>query len=163
MTIAASVKMTVSVAETVTTASEVATGATGSHNLSQSASLSEGSTPPATKAFSDEIQLASGTSTLDLTNLLDIAQRALDLSGLKVQTIMLAAPDTNTEPVTVEPAASNGYDIFGDASGHIALPPGCSACFQFHDDLPDVAPTAKDIAIASADADAKLKVVLIAG
>ena len=69
----------------------------------------------------------------------------------------------NTDPITVKPAAANGYNLFGDASGQVTLGPGDVLAVKYNDTLPDVAAGAKDITITSADAVAKYKIILGAG
>ncbi len=44
-------------------------------------------------------------------------ESAIDLSGEKLIGIALYAPSTNTNPITVEPNATDGYDLWMDGGG----------------------------------------------
>lgn len=129
----------------------------------ESGTLNAGSTPPATKAWSDERQLAGGTDTFDLTALANGNLANVDFTGLKVQLVKIVADPTNTDDIVVADGASNGYHLFGDASGQITLGPGGAALLFFQDSLPDVSGTAKNVTVTSADADAIYDIILVAG
>lgn len=137
----------------------------GTHEITgSSASLDADSSPPCTKAWSDQVQLAAGALTLDLAALnRGSLLSAENFTGLKVQVIKIKAPDTNTATVSIAPGATNGYHLFGAADGKVHLGPGDECLFKYTEQLPDVAAGAKDIALASAQADALLQIILVAG
>lgn len=163
MSITPAINFKLSVPEILGTNSELATAAQGTHNIEMRESLNGTTTPPATKAFSDEINLATGAATIDLADLEDIAGNALDFTGLKLQYLVFKAPNTNTSPVEVDVGATNGYNFAGDSASHVVIPAGGMVVLVARDNLPDVGAAAKDIDLSSADADAKLQVVLVAG
>lgn len=125
--------------------------------------LNASSTPPATKTYSDEIQLAAGAATLDLQALDRGDLTDADFTGLKVQVAIFYAHSTNTDTVTIADGAANGYEIFGDANGQVTLNPGDIIVQYCTDTLDDVAAADSEIDLSSADGDAKVDVLLIAG
>ena len=140
----------------------------GIHSMTETTSftLDSGSTPPITQVWSDEFTLSAGAATLDLTALARDAQANLDLTGLKIQAYFFATPSTNTDTVTIVDGATNGYNIFGDASGQITI--GASgqkgfAMFYAPETLQDVGASDKTIDLSSSDTDATVKVLLVAG
>ena len=70
----------------------------------------------------------SGTQTIDLTSLTNTLGQSLDLSNQRVVAGKFMSATTNTGTITIEPGASNGYDLFG-ASFKIILEPGQSYLF----------------------------------
>lgn len=77
-------------------------------------SITGTTTVPATKAFSDDITLATGRAALDLTALAGPASTTIDFTGLKLQCVKLVCPNTNTKPVTVHcKNGVTGYNLFG--------------------------------------------------
>lgn len=130
-----------------------------------SGTLDATSTPVVSQAFSDQVQLAAGTLTLDLTALIrgNATLSTLTLDGLKVQAHKWRALSTNTANVVIADGATNGYQIFGDSVGSITLGPGDQALFLYSETLQDVSATTKTIDITSGDADAKVDVLIAAG
>lgn len=125
--------------------------------------LNASSTPPASQAWSDEIDLAAGAATIDLTALARGDLSAGDWTDLKVQIAVFYADPDNTEPVVIADGAANGYEIFGDANGQVSLEPGDVEIRFCKDTLDDVAAADCEIDLTSVDADAKLHVLLVAG
>ncbi len=77
------------------------------------------STPAGTKFAGDTVTFAgsgAGTSTIDLTDLLDIERLAVTGLGLKVQEIRVQAAADNAGAVTVAAAAADGYELFGSGN-----------------------------------------------
>jgi len=121
------------------------------------------STVPATKVFSDQITLSSGTSTLDLTGLSIATLDNVDMTGLKVQLFKVKAASTNSAVLTVADGATNGYSIFGDTSGQVSLDAGTEILVYVPDKLADVSSTVKTIDFTSSDVDAIYDVIIVAG
>jgi len=118
---------------------------------------------PATKAWSDQRSLSSGTDSLDLTALVHTNLNNVDFTGLKVQLLKLKAAAANTAAIVFADASSNGYSLFGDASGQITLPAKAQALFYFGDTLADVSSTVKALTITSTDLDATYDILIVAG
>lgn len=119
--------------------------------------LSPSSTPAVTKKYSDKLTIGGSPTTLDLTSI-----GGEDWTGLKVQGFRAYAPATNSGDVTVEPNASNGYDLFKIATGEIGIPPGGHVEFLYPEGLADVGASDKSIDISGTTSDV-LEFILIAG
>lgn len=130
-------------------------------------SLNASSTVPATKASSGTKTISGGSGSLDLTAApgptVNGSATVVDMTGLKVQKVQLVAAATNTGRVLVAPHGTNGYNLFGAAACQVSLGPGESVDLTFKDTLADVASGAKVIAITSAQADAALDFLIVAG
>lgn len=135
------------------------------HNLGLAKlTLTPTSTPAISKAWSKRVALSSGSLTLDLTALSrGSALDAVDLTGLKVQAALFSAPSTNTDTVLIEEGATNGYAVFGDATGEIRLAAGGSCCFYNPEGNEDVGASALAIDFTSSDVDANVDILLVAG
>jgi hypothetical protein len=101
--------------------------------------LSPTSDPPVEKyaAWKPAIpSTSSGVLTLpiDLTDLPG-TEEDVDGTGLKVRRLRLQNPATNEGPVTIGPAAADGYHLFG-ADNEIEVPIGGSIDVSFGDDAP---------------------------
>jgi hypothetical protein len=125
--------------------------------------LNASSTPAATQVASDLITLTAGAHTIDLTAAPTRDGDTVDLSGLKVQAIKIACPTGNTEVVKLSAGASNGYNLGGDADWELPIYPGGQAVWIAPEGSPDVAAGAKEIDVASDDADAKFAIIIVAG
>lgn len=125
--------------------------------------LNATSTPVASQVASDAGALTAGAATIDLTAAPSRDGGTVDLTGLKVQAVKIACPATNTAAVVVAVGASNGYHLFGDGDGQIAIPAGGQVLFIAPEGLPDVGAAACEIDLASADADAAYSIILVAG
>lgn len=117
---------------------------------------------PATKHVLITGTLIAGAATIDLTNMTDGALTK-DFTGLKVQIFKFTNPDTNSSTITVTDGATNGYSIFGDASGQVTFPLGMTLGFTAPDVLADVSSTVKTIDLSSSDVDASYTVQIVAG
>lgn len=129
--------------------------------------LNASSTPPATKAWSDQIALSGGSGSLDLTALdrgSDLSD--VDLTGLKIQLLKLSAPSTNTAGITVERKdAVTGYNPFGTDNGdadRVTILPGMAVLVRTDDEVEDVGATRKDLTLTGSGTDA-LDIALVAG
>lgn len=129
--------------------------------------LAAATTPAVTKVYAQQLQLSSGTLTVDLTALVDGAGQALDLTGLKVQIIKIVnAPRSgaaNTDTLNVVIAAVNGYQWAGDAASEATLAIGGSLQIYNPEGTPDVGASAKDITFSSPDVDADFQLLIAAG
>ena len=128
-----------------------------------SGKLDANSTVPATKAWSDNRQLAAGSDSIDLNALPFGNLPNVDLTGVKVQLVKIKADAANTAAIKFKVGAANGYNIFGSATGEKSLPKGAQSIEFWNDQLPDVGAAAKNIDITSSDADAKYDIELVAG
>lgn len=128
-----------------------------------SGTLTASTVVPATKAWSDTRTLSAGADALDLTALVFGNLANVTFSGLKVQNIKIKAAATNTSPIVVKPAASNGYNLFGDADGQVTLGAGAEVQVYNPDTLADVGGSAKAVDVTSADVDAIYSIILVAG
>lgn len=125
--------------------------------------LNASSTPAISAQAGGEHTLTSGTETLDLTAIANQAGANVDFSGLKVQLVVIETNAANTEVVVFDVGASNGYYLFGDANGQVALGAGEMHIGIHNESRPDVSGTAKTVDVSSSDADAKYTIVLLAG
>lgn len=72
--------------------------------------LSASTDPPVTDAVFLDYALVAGTKTIDLTAVVDGFGQTIDLTGLKIQWIVLINPAGNNE-LTLEADASDGCEI----------------------------------------------------
>ena len=112
--------------------------------------------PAVTKYVAEAVAQASGggakTASIDLTAC-NGTTGVVDLTGLKVQMMRLTAAAANTGIVTIQPAASNGYAIFG-AANDLDIPAGGSITVTFGlDKLADVAAGARLIELVGTSLD----------
>ncbi len=101
--------------------------------------LSGITTPPASKVFSDRLQMLAGAFTLDLQalpqgNIIP----DIDLTGLKIQILQFTSPETNLADITITPGASDPYELSGAAMS-VTLSPGDTHIWLLNDNAPDVA------------------------
>ena len=120
---------------------------------------------PCTQQWQDSLSLTAGAATLDLTSLASGNLAAKDFTGLKVQFIKIRNRSANTAAVTIVDGATNGYNIFGDASGSVTIPAGMTLMLgaDTTEGLQDVAAADKTIDFSSSDADATVDIQIIAG
>lgn len=114
-----------------------------------SAQLGATTTPKVTKHAHLKKAMSSGAATLDLTSLTGAGDNGttVDLTGLKVQVAYFEAPASNANPVTIEPGASNGYELLG-SDFKITLQPGQKAGpFWLNNAAPTVGSSAKNLDI----------------
>lgn len=82
-------------------------------------------TPPIAEVWSDTVDLAAGTATIDLNALTRPApQSALDADTLELIIWGFAGATANTAGIEVAPDATNGYNLFGTADDKVTVYPG---------------------------------------
>lgn len=124
-----------------------------------SGTLNSGTTPPATDVLSFVKALSAGAATIDLTAITHEG-RTIDGTGKKVQIFKARNKPTNANPITIQPGASNGYDLAG-ASSKIVLNPGDHVMLYCHDTAPDIASGDKTIDLSGTGAqELELEIVL---
>lgn len=106
---------------------------------------------------------ANGSRTIDLSSLTDLAGSALDLTGLKVQLILISSNSANTAGIAFTDGATNGYNIWGDSSGSVTVQKGGVQYFYGADNLDDVGSSDKTIDVTSTDVDATYQIMIVAG
>ena len=113
--------------------------------------ISPTTTPPASKAWADEL---IGNQTLDLTALTRLVGPTVDATGLKLQAILINNLDAS-DPLIVAAGVTNGYDLSCDAgssssaAGEKTVAPGGNYLEFFNDALADVAADAKTLEITA--------------
>lgn len=85
--------------------------------------LSAGSTPPVSASSKEQLTMASGAIAIDLTNLVALGGAVLNCNGSRVRMAKFKSPKTNSNPMTVSVAGSNGYTGFG-ANFNCTIPVG---------------------------------------
>lgn len=163
MSVTANYDLKLDIFDTPAAGQDHAADQTFQHRILSSGTLDADSSAPATKAFADQRTLSGGADAIDLAALTGPLSSTVDFTELKVQLVKIKAAAANTAAIVVKPAAANGYHLFGDADGQVTLAAGCEVLMRRNDDLPDVGPTAKDLAITSSDADAVWDIELVAG
>lgn len=76
-------------------------------------SLDADSDPDVTEGGFCEKAMTAGAATIDLTALVDVQGRTINLDTLRVRAVKIRALDANAAAVTVAKGASNGYTGFG--------------------------------------------------
>ncbi len=104
--------------------------------------LNSSTTPPVTKCYAIEMEFAGSsaaedTQTIDLSDFDDIEGVAQDAQGLRLQGIHVVADADNIEEVTIGPAATNGYNLFGPGN-EIDVQPGGELAYYGHDGMPEI-------------------------
>lgn len=132
------------------------------HSLGTDDALNSSSSPAIRQTWSKRVQLSGGAFDIDLTALDRGNLPNLDLTGFKLQTLIVKAPTTNTSHVVIKPDAVNGYDVFG-VSGLMNMFAGMTLGIQGNAKLGTIGASAKIIDLSSSDADAFLDVSLTAG
>ena len=69
------------------------------------------------------------------------------MTGLKLQYFYFSNT-TGNAVMTISDGASNGYNVFGDASGQVTIDDGCAVAGWMNDKLADVASGVKTIDLA---------------
>lgn len=116
-----------------------------------------------TQVYSDRRALTAGAYTLDLRTLVGPNGVALDLNGLKVKGIIIAANAANTAGIKVVKGSVTGYSIWKTATGEVTADPGCFIVQTFGNNLAAVSATVKFIDFSSSQADAEFEIILVAG
>lgn len=121
--------------------------------------LTEGSTQAVAKVGSGDVQLSGGEAILDLTALEHPSNTTVDMTGKRVRRLVFQARSTNTAAIVITADETNGYDLKLEET----LSPGDAVAKAFQTNLAVVSPTAKRVLIESADLDAILDFVIVAG
>jgi hypothetical protein len=117
MSVIATYRSDLAVAETLTENVSLMSDKTVTHAMNTSKTLNGTSTPPATLVASGALTLSDGDGTIDLTAVIGTNGVAVDGSGLRVQSMKIRGKLGNANPITVAIGAENGYDGFGAAFG----------------------------------------------
>lgn len=131
--------------------------------IDENINFTSSTTPDVDSApYSKNLTLTGSTDNMDLYDgLVDPEGNAMALNGKRVRAIKFLAPSTNTGNVTITEAASNGYELLGDAFKFI-LTPGQSILINCDSDSPVISSTVTNIAYSGTLNDI-LKVVAIFG
>jgi hypothetical protein len=127
--------------------------------------LNASSTVPATKAYSDQIALAGGVATIDLTSLGGPISSSVTFDGLKVQLVYITCPSTNTAGITFAVGSSNGYNLFGadNASAErVEVMPGGAVLAYHPNNAEDVSATKDTIDVTGTGTEV-FNICLVAG
>jgi hypothetical protein len=87
-------------------------------------SMGASTSPPASKVAAYDVTLSTGAATIDLTALPQAGGGTQSVNGLLARYLVFVNPVSNANNITIADGASNGYLVFGDASGQITLKPG---------------------------------------
>lgn len=106
------------------------------------------STPPVSKVAEFVQTLAEGVATIDLRALTGTNGASVDGNGLRPQVVRVKNLGAND--LTIEPGASNGYDLFG-ASSVIVIPAGAHVQFFTNDGGVNIDATHKTLDLTGTD------------
>ncbi len=111
--------------QTLTTTEQplISTDNTIGSTLSGSRTSGAGTTPAVTGCAAMNVTLSTGTATVTLSTLTDIAGKAISFSGKKLREVSFTNPVTNANQIQIKEGASNGHPLFG-AAWSIILQPG---------------------------------------
>jgi len=134
------------------------------HNIgAHKATLDGGTTVDITKGWSYTGNLVAGTAKIDLTALTRSNLPDATFSGLKVKLVKIKCPAANTGVVVFADGAANGYELFGDAAGQVAVVAGGVWQGYLAEEAPTVAGADKEIDVTSGDGDAAFSIEMAAG
>lgn len=162
MTIAGTVSARVGLQFNLTTQySAVESPSTGQFDVPHSAfnksvSFNPTSTPPGSAVYSEEL---TSSQTLDLTALARTLEDTMDLSGLKLQALLLNNLSTANTVVLADTGA-NTYVV--NAGAAITVQPGASIALVLNDKLTDVDATHKVLTL-TATAGQKFQLAMLFG
>jgi hypothetical protein len=125
--------------------------------------LTATSTVKATKPWSKDGALSSGTATIDLTVLPRGNLADATFTGLKVKVFKISCPTGNSAAVVVAPGASNPYDLFGTADDRVSIGAGCAIEMFLADKAETCDASHKTLDLSSDDDDADYSITLVAG
>lgn len=163
MAVSVTLEQVLSVRETLETNVPAATNPVITHSkFNVESSLNADSAVPATNVIAIEGNLTAGADTIDLTNLAQSGGGSFDATGKRLQAFIIINPATNTVQQSWVPGASDGYNLFGNASGRYDPMPGQSALFFGFDKLPEVSSSAKTIDITG-DGTEVYKILMVFG
>lgn len=159
------------VTETVDVGIDGVTNQDHVHEVSElSGSLKPASTTPATKVWKDQGSLTASAATIDLTALVrdNLPNINLSTDSLKVQAFIFKNNSTSGT-LTIKDGVTNGYELFGDASGQVTLPASTATNKSFvmifaPEGLDDVAAADATVDLTSTgDATLSYDVIIVAG
>lgn len=160
MSVSASLRIAAGVTETLETGVDASSSPTIRQNgFDFSSTISATSTVPATKCAFDSAALVAGAYTLDLSNTVGTLGATVDMTGLKVQFILVK--NTGSNRITMSQGGSNPYNL-GGASFTIPIEAGQTIGLYGADVNPDVASGAKNIAFAGTGTDT-FNFIVVAG
>lgn len=119
-------------------------------------------TPTPTAVVAGSYTIGAGDTTIDLTSDAPVMgavdgsglpEASEDLTGKKLQAVIVETPTANAAAVTVKPAAANGYALWG-ATNEVDFLPHTNLMMVCQDsDQPAVAAGAKDIVLSGTQND----------
>lgn len=118
-------------------------------------------TPTPTAVLAKSYELGAGDTTIDLTDAPIIGAEdgngapvdGEDLTGYKLQAVIVETPSDNAGDITIKPAAANGYPLWG-TSNEFDFPPRSNLGFLNQaSELPDVGAATKDIVLSGTEGD----------
>lgn len=120
--------------------------------------LTASTTPPATRAVHQRLELASEVSgdpsasvEIDLLDLEGL-QDNFSAAGLKLQVLRVTHDPDNEGDLSIAPGAANGYDLFGGDNG-VTVPAGGRLTMEFNGGAPDVGASARYLDLDGTDGD----------
>ena len=122
-------------------------------NFNVNLTLNATSDAPATNVIGLSQALTAGAATIDLTSLTQSGGGTFDATGLKLQVFQLKNGTGNAGAVTISDGASNGYNLFGDASGQVTCGVGGHIQWYQHDKLDDVGASDAEIDLSGTGTD----------
>lgn len=149
--VAVTIAQLLSVVETIDDASLGSNNGV-THSVYQKAQtvLNSASTPGVSQVVSTLVTLTGGAKTLDLESLSSLNEGVKNMTGLTLVALYMKASDDNANPISIEPGATNGYDLFG-SDFKVSLDAGDSVLLYSEDNNDAVAGTDKDIDFAGVD------------
>lgn len=114
--------------------------------LNAKTNLDATTTPAVSKVSVFAQAMTAGAATIDLTALTGTDGQVVDGTGLKVRAVKLRNKSGNTSAITIQPGASDGYNLAG-AAFKIAVEIGQSVTLELGTMAPTIGPTAKNIGI----------------
>lgn len=152
----------VQVKETLSTGVAYATAPVITHDgLNTGATYTASTSIPVAKVAAFLATLSSGALTINLAALVGTNGAAVDLTGLKVQSIKLKATSTNSGMITVAEGASNGIPLFGTAAT-FGLRAGQECQWLFNELGSDVASGDRTLDLTGTGAET-LSIIIVAG
>jgi len=97
-------------------------GGTTDAPFNTTAQLNSSSTPAVSEAGYCTQAMTAGAATIDLTSVATNRGRTMNFTGVKIRTLRLRNPSTNTGSITVVKGASNGYTGFGSSFSTVLKP-----------------------------------------
>jgi hypothetical protein len=125
--------------------------------------LSATTSPPSNGSWADDLVLAAGALTLDLTALAGAPVANQDFTDMRLQLIAIECPEDNTAAVTVDVGAANGYQFMGSADDYVTVQPGGVFFSRSNNNVADISASLNSIDFGSTDLTADVYVAMVAG